>query len=72
MNKLNNLTTENWNELIVKIGNIGDNTQNQLKRVQAHIVQLNGTLEITNIILTIIAITYITSTIIKFISFKKK
>lgn len=72
MIKLNDLTTENWNSLVNKVGDIADNTQNQLQQVQSQLELLNSTLLITNVILAIIGLTYIVSTILKFNKSKKK
>ena len=55
---MNDITTQNWNALVEKVGSIGD-LQNEFLRVQASIENLAGTLVITNIILGIIAVTLI-------------
>ncbi|UOQ47235.1 hypothetical protein MUN88_14285 [Gracilibacillus caseinilyticus] len=60
------LTKEDWNNLVNNVGNVADKTQQQLLDLNAYVTELNNTLTVTNIILGIIAITYILSTIIKF------
>ncbi|QFT90835.1 hypothetical protein FIU87_19495 [Bacillus sp. THAF10] len=63
---MNQITEESWNNLINKVGGIGDKTQSQLVQLQGHISHLTDTLFITNIILALIAVTYLFSTIMKF------
>lgn len=67
---MNQISTENWNDLINGVSSIGDKTQRQLIELNAHIDALTNTLELTNIILGIIAGSYIISIIVK--RFNKK
>lgn len=67
---MNEITTQDWNNLVSSIGSIADNTQSQLLRVQAEIGILSDGLIITNILLGIIAVTFIISVISR-IFFKK-
>lgn len=69
---MNELTTKNWNDLVNNVGNIADKTQRQLIEIQAHMNELNSTLEVTNIILGVIAAAYIFSLITKLIKSSKK
>ncbi len=69
---MNEITTESWQDLVNNVGNIADKTQRQLIEVQSHITELNNTLEVTNIILGVIATAYIISLIIKLIKTNKK
>lgn len=62
---MNQISEENWNDLVSKVGDIGDKTQGQLVQLQGYVNQLNDTLVITNIILAIIAVTYVISLILK-------
>lgn len=65
---MSDITTQNWNALVESIGSIGD-LQGEFLRVQAQLEHLTGTLVITNIILGIIAITFIIAVIM---NIKKK
>ncbi|MDC3414505.1 hypothetical protein [Terrihalobacillus insolitus] len=65
------LTSKNWNDLVNNVGNIADKTQRQLIEVQAYLNSINNTLKITNIILGVIAVTFIVSTISRLFKGKK-
>ncbi len=67
---MNEITTQEWNSLVGSIGSIGDKTQNQLLRVQSQLEGLTDTLMTTNILLGIIAVTFIISVVSR-IFFKK-
>ncbi|MBT2571994.1 hypothetical protein [Planococcus sp. ISL-110] len=67
---MNEITTQDWNNLVSSIGSIADNTQSSLLRVQSEIGVLSDSLVITNILLSIIAVTFIISVVSR-IFFKK-
>jgi hypothetical protein len=62
---LDNITTQDWNALVQSVGSVGD-LQSELLRIQSQIGALTDTLVITNIILGVIAITFIISVVLKF------
>ncbi|MDQ0429616.1 hypothetical protein QOZ98_002444 [Planomicrobium stackebrandtii] len=67
---MDEITTQDWNSLVGSVGSIGDKTQNQLLRIQSQLEGLTDTLMITNILLGIIAVTFIISVVSR-IFFKK-
>lgn len=62
---MDNITTQDWNALVQSVGSVGD-LQSELLRIQSQIGALTDTLVITNIILGVIAITFIISVVLKF------
>ncbi|MBM7541194.1 hypothetical protein [Amphibacillus cookii] len=65
------ISTENWNGLVNSVTDLADKTQRQLVDVNSYLSELNRTLMYTNVILTIIALTFITSLIIKVTKYKR-
>lgn len=65
------ISTENWNGLVNSVTDLADKTQRQLVDVNSYLSELNRTLVYTNIILTIIALTFIASLIIKVTKYKR-
>ncbi|MEK5187079.1 hypothetical protein [Solibacillus sp. FSL W7-1324] len=68
---MDELSILEWNNLISEVGRVADNTQRELQLVQAYIDQLNNTLVITNIILGVIAITFIITSLHNFLKNRK-
>ncbi|WP_017471407.1 hypothetical protein [Amphibacillus jilinensis] len=65
------ISTENWNGLVNSVADLADKTQRQLVDVNSYLSELNRTLIYTNIILTVIALTFIASLIIKVTKYKR-
>lgn len=65
------LVVERWDDLIGRIGRLGDNSQRQLVHTNSHLHNLYNTLIITNIILVIMASTLILFRILKTAEYRK-
>lgn len=66
------LTIQEWNDLVNKVGSIADKTERQLVHMQGYLNELNGILNTTNIILSIIALALVALVIIEWLKYKKK
>lgn len=69
---MSELTIENWNDLISSIGSIADKSQGQLVQINNSLRELNNTIMFTNIILSVLAISFIVFLIIKVLEYRNR